>query len=114
MQQAYTQAVREAQYEHGHSPYSGSIGTTCGCFRAVPQALTRVQARRIVDKYWEFDCFDPYQDGPSRKKQPVNPIAPHRIEKWGAAAAIEVKPSRTAAGQPGNPGGWLFFGLAAT
>jgi len=80
---AFSRAVEDAQYEHGHGGYTGTIAEKdsivhCG------SADTRDEAYRLADSLIE--------KGDSRVD-----------DKWGPAGCIEVK----------EPKGWVFFGWAS-
>ena len=109
---AYTMAVELAHYEHGHDPYNGTISTTQGCFVVGRAAMPLDLARALVASYWQWEQEgydledeDELSVASQREYEDRNPIKPHMIEKWGAAAAIAVSEPQK---------GWLFFGLAAS
>lgn len=75
MEQAYRHAVDEALREHGNDPYNGTIATTNGVIRASDAPMTRGEASRFTEEY-----FDGTRAVPG-------------VEKWEAAGAIPLLPS---------------------
>lgn len=93
---AYDELVTQAQYEHGHDPYNGTISTTHGV--KVVQAKP-VHQSKIADI--EHRLLGLGDDESDRDRDPD-------IEKWGKAGAIAV------AGADGHTfHRWCFFGWAA-
>jgi hypothetical protein len=89
VKEAFDSAVSEAQYEHGHGGYSGTIAEKRE-FTVISDAegMPREAAAALADKL----LFD----------------GDKRIDsKWGPAGAIRF-------GGPGEEPGWLFFGWASS
>jgi hypothetical protein len=86
VEEVFWAAVADAQYEHGHGGYSGTIAekNAVTVIQATPIPLqeARVLARRLI------------REGDSRID-----------DKWGPAGAIAVGEGETV--------GWLFFGWAS-
>lgn len=97
-QEAYRQAVDDALYEEGHSPYNGTISTTRG-FRLLtdhPRPGTKAFYK------WEEERLN-------------------ELEKWSHCYAIEIKGAalkrwKERCGYKGKRGirGFYFFGWAAS
>lgn len=90
--EAFQAAREDAQWEHGHGGYTGTIAEKSG-FKIIAEArpsLSKTDARRMVRMLQDMN--DPRQD-----------------DKWGDAAAIPV------AEETGGPViGWVFFGWASS
>ena len=85
-EQAFRQAVSEAQFESGHGGYTGTIAEKQHFALVRKDAVTARQAQRIAQEL--FDGED------------------ERVaDKWGPAAALVVEDE--------NKSGWLFFGIAS-
>lgn len=83
---AFRTAVKEAQYEHGHGGYTGTIAEK-RTFKVIPVPAETVPtefARKVGDDTWNGK--DPYGYG----------------DKWGPALCVKVSESS-----------FLFFGLAS-
>ena len=83
--EAFRKAVEQAEWEHGHAGYTGTIAEKTG-FTLIPDSEWKGKydpkwyARKLVD------------DGDSRVD-----------DKWGPAGAIQLEEGR-----------WLFFGWASS
>lgn len=88
LDKAYHTAVEEAEYDYGHSGYTGTIAETGGAKNLgdTPQSVkTLTEARTRADEL----------------------IDDERIEdKWGPCGALRVKDEAY--------DGWLFFGWASS
>lgn len=104
MSEAYSSAVSDALYQHGHDAYNGTISTTQGykdCTRMAP-----VYGTPEWDK-WENDVV-------------LEDQIPG-VEKWGKAAGVELKgkslenylKERNMSARPGSKV-FVFIGWAAT
>jgi len=82
---AFGEAVQQAQWEYGHSGYSGTIAEK-GSVVVVGRAKTRVIAHDMA------------QEMISENDDRID-------DKWGPAGAIEVMETEH---------GWLFFGWASS
>lgn len=88
MSHAFMRATSEAHREHGHSGYSGTIGTK-GLCKPVPEYKLDMKIATWAEAEKEAARLMRHN---------------HEIyDKWGLCWAIEV---------PGLDGGWLFFGVA--
>jgi hypothetical protein len=89
---AFAEAVRRAEFEHGHGGYTGTIAEK-GSFTVIDAApRTREDALDLARRL--LAGADPRVD-----------------DKWGPAGAVPLAAdSSTAAG----PEGWLFFGWASS
>lgn len=88
LEAAFRAARADAQYQHGHGGYTGTIAEK-GSVRLIPggplpDADAYQEAQRL------FDTADPRID-----------------DKWGPAGAIELTPTHAGARR------WLFFGWAS-
>lgn len=87
--QAFAAAVTQAEYDHGHSGYTGTIAEK-GEYVKMGTAANMEEAHRMAERFIE--------DGD-----------PRIDDKWGAAGCIEIKltPYQT-------PTEFLFFGWASS
>lgn len=66
---AYKELCRQAQYDHGHDPYNGTISTTSG------YVIVTVAKGRSIDKVIDEELMG--GDSP--------------VQKWGPAGCIEMR-----------------------
>jgi hypothetical protein len=60
---AYTDAVRNAQYEHGHEPYNGTISTTSGVLEiSIPKGWSSDEWESLI---WLIRWEEPYEERPT-------------------------------------------------
>ncbi len=84
VEEAFRTAVADAQYEHGHGGYSGTIAEKDGYVLVADEPRTYEAAHALADELIDADD-------------------PRVSDKWGPAGAI-----------PLVGGGWLFFGWASS
>lgn len=83
VQEAFDAAVKQAQYDHGHSGYTGTIAECDGFVVITLGPLTLADAEEMGNDLIHRDD-------------------PRISDKWGPAGAI-----------PLQDGGWYFFGWAS-
>ena len=83
-EQAFTAAVQQAAWDHGHSGYTGTIAEKTEFVIITNEPMDRPDAQDLAEKL--------INEGDER----IN-------DKWGPAGAIPIK-----------GGGWLFFGWASS
>jgi hypothetical protein len=86
---AFRAAVAKAQYDHGHSGYTGTLAEKENYVIIQDTPLTLHEAGILAEKLID-DCDDRIDD------------------KWGPAGAIPV------CSKDGKTIGWLFFGWASS
>lgn len=84
--QAFEQLVNQAQWEHGHSGYTGTIAEKASYTEMDRQPVTPRQAERIINEMLEGD----------------------KIGKWEPALMLYVL------AEEGRPAQYVFFGLASS
>lgn len=85
MEKCFREAVREAQWEHGHGGYTGTIAEK-GSVVLIPE---------VVAETWE--------EGDRLAYKMIHDDDDRIDDKWGPAGAIRVKNK-----------GWVFFGMASS
>ena len=90
-QQAYHAACREAEHEHGHNSYNGTISTTASfTITELDQtSFTQAAIDRWLERAWE------------------------RTEKWGPCECLELPRKLAPKGTPRGHRAYLFAGWAA-
>jgi hypothetical protein len=91
---AFDDAVREAEWEHGHGGYSGTIAEKRDYVIITGRPVSRDEATRLADDLVERDD-------------------PRVADKWGPAGAIPITRA-TAPNDHSQPEGWLFCGWASS
>lgn len=79
---AFSDAVEESAYEHGHNTYTGQLASKAS-YIFISKVKTEKEAFELADQLID-ECDDRIDD------------------KWGPAGAIQVK----------EPAGFVFFGWA--
>lgn len=87
MQEAFVAARDQAQYDHGHAGYTGTIAEKGSVTLIQSDPLSRLGARDLANKLIA-DCD------------------PRIADKWGPAGALRVVDK--------DHDGWLFFGWASS
>jgi hypothetical protein len=110
--EAFNAARREAQYEHGHGGYTGTIAEKQGhkVFH-LPEGVTVKQVASWLDKAWKNDP-DGYPDGygivrdlsdvPAEHRRLMEDVIAVYDDKWGPAVCL-----------PAGEGRWVFCGWAS-
>jgi hypothetical protein len=104
MEDAYSEIVSQALWEHGHGGYTGTIGETRGVILdpKVSKPLTEEELQAHLKDWWDNE------DGP---------------QKWGPAWAIPLAPNPDWVDPYGgkyplgvddkSKPGWYFYGIAS-
>jgi len=113
--EAFTEAVKAAAYDYGHSGYTGSIAekSSFTIIRDTPADVRRLEAKEKA-KNGDAYSIDPWHAKDLDSPDPVTQkygIAgalmdlgdPRIDDKWGPAGCIELEKGR-----------WLFFGWASS
>jgi hypothetical protein len=101
MRHAFNEAVEEAEYDHGHSGYTGTIAEKGDFtnFGSLPSGTTECE---LMD--WIYDgCFPDGSLIAHHFKDKAEEISGTYTDKWGPAAGFEIK-----------PGEYVFVGLASS
>jgi hypothetical protein len=91
---AFSDAVEEAGWEHGHDGYSGTIAEKTEYEIITRQPMSYDDATRLANDLLHRDD-------------------PRVADKWGPAGAIPVR-QPTSPAEQSDPDGWLFFGWASS
>lgn len=107
MRHAFNKAVEEAEYDHGHSGYTGTIAEKGDFtnFGALPSGITESE---LMD--WIYDgCLPDESFVAEHFKDKAEEINDTYTDKWGPAAGFEIKPFGF-----GRWGEYVFVGLASS
>ena len=85
VEQAYQNAVEQAQFEYGHDSYNGTISTTSGVVELNVTAGDAETIDNLINKFFDGNMSMP------------------AIQKWGKCGAIKHPDGK----------GYVFFGWAA-
>ena len=101
VESAYAQAVERAQWDHGHSGYTGTIAEKAGYVEfPVPAGRTADEIHEALCKTWTSEGIQPLADivgGPMATR-----MYAVYYDKWGAAVALRSADDE-----------WLFCGWAS-
>lgn len=84
LNKAYRLACEEAEYEHGHDAYNGTISTTSGAVAVTRTPVTMREAQKLINKFW-----DGYNGNPAPDWQRT--FGRLGISKWDNCGAIPLK-----------------------
>jgi hypothetical protein len=98
--EAFTRAVEEAQWNHGHGGYSGSIAEKREYTEFTrPKGMREKTVRTLMHDLMDFHFGDDKKKNRIAKKYPKFPtytltnMAKTFDDKWGPAVCMEVKPN---------------------